>query len=176
MVCIGIGSQNPAKIKAVERLIALKQLDYTVESLSVPSGVSDQPMTDEETLAGAVNRAEAVLQQSDAVIGIGLEGGIMEIGNQVFVCNWGALADKMGRIYTAGGARIKLPDLLVTEIREGRELGVVIDDYTQKLNVRKKEGTVGILTKGLVTRDDMFFHVMKILYGQYQFYNGNADE
>lgn len=176
MISIGVGSQNPAKIRAVEKLIDTEQLGAAVESVDVPSGVGEQPMSDKETMTGAINRAKRVLEKSDVTFGVGLEGGIMEIEGETFICNWGALVDRSGRLFTGSGARFKLPDLLVIGIKQGRELGDVIDDYTQKLNVKKNEGTVGILTQGLVTRDEMFYHVMKLLYGQYLFYNENADE
>ncbi|MBM7644867.1 inosine/xanthosine triphosphatase [Scopulibacillus daqui] len=169
MVTIGVGSQNPAKISAVERLS--ENFDIAVQSVAVPSGVSDQPKSDNETKQGAVQRARAVLEKSSADFGVGLEGGIMEIDQQVFVCNWGALVDRNGRVFTASGARIPLPEPIVKGLRAGLELGDVIDQYTNQLDVRKGEGTIGILSNGLIKRDDMFYHIMQLLYGQYLFYS-----
>lgn len=48
-----IGSFNQAKIKAVKQVFK----DYKVEGIDSPSEVSSQPTTDEETLLGAINRA-----------------------------------------------------------------------------------------------------------------------
>ncbi|MFC7393593.1 DUF84 family protein [Scopulibacillus cellulosilyticus] len=169
MVTFGVGSHNPAKIRAVERLSEFFNL--TVQAVDVPSGVSDQPRSDDETKRGAVQRAKGVIEKSNADFGVGLEGGIMEINNTVYVCNWGALVDRNGQVFTASGARIPLPESIAEGLRTGIELGDVIDKYTNQLDVSKGEGTIGILTDGLITRTDMFFHIMQLLYGQYQFYS-----
>lgn len=167
MLIIGVGSKNPAKLKAVERFCG--PLGHQMMSVDAPSGVSSQPIGDEETMQGAVGRARTVLDRSQADIGIGLEGGVMDIGSEMYLCNWGALAVRGAETITASGARILLPHELAIGIREGRELGDVIDDYARKVNVRQGEGTIGILTNGHVSRDDMFFHIASLLFGQYEY-------
>lgn len=62
-----------------------------------------------------------------------------------------------------------MPEEIAVRLRNGEELGPVMDDFSQKKNVRKKEGAIGIFTNGNVTRDEMFLHVMKILIGQYEY-------
>jgi non-canonical (house-cleaning) NTP pyrophosphatase len=44
-----------------------------------------------------------------------------------------------------------------------------MEDYAKIQNVRKHEGAVGIFTNGLITRVDMFTHVMNILVGQFKY-------
>ena len=45
-----VGSQNPVKVNAaLETLSDTLDEAFEVEGISVPSGVSDQPMTEEET-------------------------------------------------------------------------------------------------------------------------------
>lgn len=52
---IVVASQNPVKIRAVDS--GFKQMqagnEFEIIGLNVPSGVSDQPMTDKETYEGA---------------------------------------------------------------------------------------------------------------------------
>ena len=55
---IYIGSKNPAKIAAVEEVF----INYSIISQDVDSGVSCQPIGDEETIQGALNRALKFLQ------------------------------------------------------------------------------------------------------------------
>ena len=62
--------------------------DAEITSLSVPSGVSAQPFSDEETMQGAINRAKRALEEG-APIGIGLEGGVMK-RSTVYLCVTGA--------------------------------------------------------------------------------------
>ena len=54
-----VASTNPVKLRAVKEGVqaALPDLELTIDSIHVDSGVSDQPASDEETLTGAENRA-----------------------------------------------------------------------------------------------------------------------
>lgn len=164
-VCIG--THNKAKIQAV--LNGFKEeseIEFT--EWDVSSGVSNQPFSDEETLAGAINRARAALITGNGDIGIGLEGGVQLINKEMFLCNWGALALKSGEVLVAGGARIPLPKEVQRELAAGRELGPIMDEYANKKNVRHKEGAIGIFTNQRVDRASMFQHVMELLIGQYE--------
>ncbi|MDP4161754.1 MAG: DUF84 family protein [Bacillota bacterium] len=171
-----IGTHNPAKIAAVKNVFSDKGLEFV--ELSIPSGVSEMPFSDNETITGAVNRALASLEAGDGDIGIGLEGGVEETQHGLFLSNWGALASKNLPPIIAGGARILLPSEIAERLRAGEELGPVMDDYAKKQNVRKNEGAVGIFTNGFVNRAAMFTHIMSLLAGQYnyQMNDGGNDE
>lgn len=160
-----IGSKNPAKVAAVKQCFTGREAEFI--SLDVPSGVSEQPFSDEETIQGALNRAKSALEQGQGNIGIGLEGGVQETSHGLIICNWGALAAPDMKPIIAGGARFLLPEEVAGRLRAGEELGPVMDDYANKKNVRKKEGAVGVFTNGMVNRAQMFTHVMNLLAGQY---------
>jgi inosine/xanthosine triphosphatase len=162
-----IGSKNPAKVGAASEVCEI--LSATVEGVSVPSDVSAQPITDDETRQGAINRAKNALEKCNSTLGIGLEGGIVDTESGMYLINWGALVDDAGTLITASGARILLPESIANSVRTGRELGVVMEEYTNVLDVRSNEGAVGIFTNGLVSRKEMFVHVMKLLIGQYMY-------
>ncbi|MFK2824704.1 DUF84 family protein [Bacillus sp. B190/17] len=164
---LAIGSLNKAKKLAVERVVKEAGLEMDIVTLSVPSGVKEQPFSDEETRWGAINRATRVLSEGNADIGIGLEGGVMETAEGLFLCNWGALAVKNQPVMTAGGARILLPQEIADCLRSGEELGPVMDRFTTREGIRHSEGAIGVFTNGLVTRDEMFVHVAKLLLGQF---------
>jgi inosine/xanthosine triphosphatase len=165
MMKVGVGSTNPAKVKAVQCVI--ENLNAEVIPLSLSSGVSAQPFSDRETQEGAINRAKACITEGNAQIGIGLEGGVIDLGDSMHLCNWGALATDTGDVFVASGAKFPLPEFIASEVRKGRELGDVMGEFTQNTDVREKEGAVGIFTSGYVTRDEMFTHVVKLLVGQY---------
>lgn len=92
MPSIAVGTANPGKVLAVAE--ALKQYaalaDYGVLPAKVDSGVSDQPMTMEETTQGASNRARKALEankQNGASMGLGMESGLFESRGKLFdVC------------------------------------------------------------------------------------------
>ena len=160
-----VGSKNKTKVGAVEKVWK----DVTITSLSVPSGVANQPFTDEETMQGAVNRAKRALQEGEAQIGIGLEGGVMKTEHGLFMCNWGALATNTGKTFVAGGARIKLPDDFLASLEDGKELSEVMEEFVQRKDIRSHEGAIGIFTDDYVDRTELFVHVVKLLVGQYKY-------
>lgn len=171
MIKIAIGSNNPAKYKAV--LEACHQLDIpcTWSCHEVDSGVRAQPLSDVETVKGAVQRARSTLEVSGADFAIGLEGGVvLDEASGIMVCNWGALVDHSGREFIAGGARIPLPDQFRSSLEKGVELGDLMDQHCNKEGIRKHEGALGIFTNGAVSRGEMFKHVCLLLIGQWQYY------
>ncbi|MEH7463761.1 DUF84 family protein [Bacillus thuringiensis] len=167
---VAVGSKNKVKVNAVREVLA----EAEIVSLSVPSHVSEQPFSDEETLQGASNRAKLALAEGKADIGIGLEGGVMHTDHGLFMCNWGALATKEDKLFIAGGARMKLPDEFIQPLEEGKELSEVMEDYTKQRDIRSNEGAIGIFTNNYVDRTDLFVHVVKLLVGQYMYDRNKA--
>ncbi|MGE7928053.1 DUF84 family protein [Lysinibacillus xylanilyticus] len=166
---ITIGTTNKAKTEAVE-VIARKYYDNpNFTYVKAASQVSDQPMTQEETRLGAINRSKNAIKETGAQLSFGLEGGVTEIDGVMYVCNWGALTVADGKTYTAAGAQIILPEEIAQEIRAGKELGPVMEHYTQRRDIRQGAGAVGVFTQGLVSRQMMFEHIVSLLIGQYLF-------
>ncbi|MCC3357995.1 DUF84 family protein [Bacillus sp. REN16] len=167
MLHIAIGTKNPAKVDAIINGFAGVEANFL--PLSVSSGVSAQPFSDEETIRGAINRAKSALEHVVADLGIGLEGGVAETEYGMFLCNWGAILDRDNETVIAGGARILLPDEITMELKKGIELGDVMEEFTKQKNIGKAEGAIGIFTNHYVNRNDMFTHVVKLLVGQYTY-------
>lgn len=167
---IAIGTKNRAKVGAVQEVVERYVDDVTFEAIDVASGVSDQPMSEEETRQGAINRAQAALEASKSDAGFGLEGGVKMIDGMMYLCNWAALATKEGKVYTAAGAQIPLPKTVATPILAGQELGPVMDAYVQQTNTREHSGAIGVFTNGFVDRKEMFVHILTLLVGQYIYY------
>ncbi|MRG87742.1 DUF84 family protein [Salinibacillus xinjiangensis] len=160
-----VGSRNPAKINAVQAIFPHAKID----GIEVASQVSSQPFSHEETLEGAINRARECAQTKKGVMGIGLEGGVTELSGQIYLCNWGSLVDEEGNEFTAAGASIPLPEEVANGLVKGKELGDIMEEYTQQQGIRKKEGAIGVFTNQLVDRQAMFSHVVTLLKGQYEF-------
>lgn len=166
LIKIGVGSKNPAKVSAVKTAFESMGFDQVdVTSMEVPSGVSDQPFSDEETVQGALNRARGVMQKAtemgeDLDYAIGLEGGVHETNLGLFLCNWGAIVNKSGQQGVGAGHRVLLPEAIAGELRTGRELGSVIDEWASGSNIRNKEGALGVLTRNHITRSSMFRDVV----------------
>ena len=163
---IAIGTKNPTKVNAVNNAFS-SFIEAEFIATDVPSNVSAQPLTDLETLTGAINRAQNALEAEGADLGVGLEGGLIKTDYGYFLCNWGGIYIKDQDPIVAGGARIVVPDEIGELVFAGRELGDVMDMYAKKKNVRHNEGAIGIFTNGIVDRTSMFKELCNLLIGQY---------
>ena len=153
---IAVGSSNPVKVGAVQAVVQKVWPESQILSVIVSPGVSPMPMSDEECLLGARNRAKAALEASGADMGIGLEGGVNPGPVGLMLLGWVAVLERNGRQGVGSTARIPLPEHMAEGIRAGRELGDVIDAILGEENVKRKGGTIGALTAGLVLRQEAF--------------------
>ena len=153
---VAVGTTNPAKLKPVQSVFGSVFPGATVLGVSVPSGVREQPIGEEETLLGAVNRAKAALAVvPDAAWGVGLEGGVRYDAHGCWL--FGAVAVVNGtRLEVGRTAELKLPPQVAERIRAGEELGPIMDDLSGVQNTKQKAGTVGFLTNGLLSRADVW--------------------
>lgn len=165
MLRIALGSKNPAKLNAVQSAFQRMGLAVEIIGVDAPSQVSDQPFSDEETIQGALNRAKGACDSFD--YGIGLEGGVVETPYGMFLCNWGAVVNPDGQMGIGGGHRVQLPEEIAAKVREGQELGSVIDEWSGGLDIKKKEGTIGVLTKNHITRSKMFEDVVICAFSKF---------
>jgi inosine/xanthosine triphosphatase len=154
---VAVGSTNPVKVGAARSVMAKLATDVEVTGVSVPSGVPDQPWGDEETIRGAVARARAARESLDADIGIGIEGGVVAAADgSVRSCAWVAATARDGREGIGGSLAFTLPDDVAALVRDGMELGHAMDAVGGTHNVKQGVGAVGVLTHGLVTRQQAY--------------------
>lgn len=153
---VAVGTRNPAKIEAVKAAVKKLWPDAKVISLDVDSGVSVQPKSDEEAITGALNRARKAMEKENADFAVGLEGTTIDTKHGMFLCGWVAVIDRNGRIGLGCTSKIMLPEKVANEIRNGSELGPVMDSLLGEEDIKKRQGAVGVLTKNLVTRKDAF--------------------
>lgn len=166
---IAIGTMNKAKVNAVKTVMQSQCLDAVFTPVKAHSLVSDQPMSNEETRQGAINRAQHALTLTDAHIAFGLEGGVTVLEDQLYICNWAALVTADGQSFTAAGAQLPLPIEVAQCILAGEELGPVMERYAAQSDIRQNQGAIGIFTDGLVSRQAMFEHIITLLVGQYRY-------
>lgn len=155
---IVVASTNPVKIDCARRGFArvFPETPLEVKGVSVPSGVSDQPMTDAATVAGATNRARnARAECPDADFWVGIEGGVQDVDEALLVFAWIVVlsGEKQGRART--GTFI-LPDEVAALVRQGYELGDADDAVFGRSNSKQQNGSVGILTRDLIDRTDFY--------------------
>lgn len=153
-----VASTNPVKVNACRHafLRLFTEKNVSVEGLSVNSGVSDQPSTEQETLQGAENRVVALTPheaQFDYLIGI--EGGIEKAFGSIWAFAWVVVSDgkRKGRGRTA---TFQLPTPVTDLIAGGLELGEANDRVFGQENSKQKGGAIGLLSGNALTRTHLY--------------------
>jgi inosine/xanthosine triphosphatase len=149
---VGVGSENPVKRRAVASALEGSGTDATVEAVAVDSGVSEQPIGTAETVAGAETRAENALA-AGYDLGVGIEGGVAGFDGApgLYLVMWAAATDG-DRLERGAGPAIRLPEDVARRVRDGEELGPVMDDRLDESGVARGRGASGALTGGRVDR------------------------
>ena len=153
---VAVGSTNPVKLAAVRAVMERLCPDAEIRPIQVDPGVQAQPLSDDEMVTGAKARAIAARIALGADLGIGLEGGVHRSAWGALLSGWAAIVDRRGRLGLGSGGRIVLPPVLVESLEQGEELGPAMDRLSGLSDTRKGPGAVGILTNGLVVRDEAF--------------------
>jgi inosine/xanthosine triphosphatase len=169
---VAVGTSRRPKLDAArEALTALvphlvENTRFEIASVEVPSGVRNTPLSREEIMAGARQRAEALVRiarekNEPWKYFLGLEGGIdvvYEDGTRwVFLENWAYVTDGNGKGAFGQSGAVLLPKELVQKVMdEGAELGEAIDAFAGASGIRDAQGAWGVLTRNLITRQDSF--------------------
>lgn len=151
---VAVGSKNPVKIAAVKEAFekVFPEEQWEVEGIEVSSGVPDQPMSDEESITGARNRANRSLKDLNADYGVGLEGGLQEINGLWFDNGWIVVMNKKGAEGVGSTVKMPTPAKLMDLIHQGIELGIANDMVFKTKNSKHAEGHFGLMTKNAITR------------------------
>jgi inosine/xanthosine triphosphatase len=162
MLTLVVASTNPVKLQAAvngfQRLFPGSELN--VIAASVPSDVAHQPLSDEETLQGALNRtANAQAAHPHADYWIGIEGGIQPIGPELTAFAWIVVRSRE-MIGKARTGTFFLPPAVAELIRQGKELGEADDIVFGRTNSKQDNGAVGLLTDDVIDRAQLYEHAM----------------
>lgn len=154
-----VASLNPVKLRAAQWAFEQMFPDSALrcDKVEVESGVSEQPMSDEETRRGARNRASNARDaHPTADYWVGLEGGVATIDETLTAFAWMSILDAHGRFGEARTVTLPLPHRIQSLINEGLELGDANDAVFKTLNSKQRGGAFGLLTNGLFTRESVY--------------------
>jgi inosine/xanthosine triphosphatase len=177
---IAVGSTRGPKLDAVRDALKLcadhlnPDTQFEVMGFAVNSGVGHTPLCSAESMQGARQRTEALIQMASWKDDsfhyfVGLEGGleVMESsgkdtdseGNRdrrVFLESWAYVSDGLrGHFGRSGG--IELPPALAHEVLDkGVELAAAIDKFAGMAGIRDNQGAWGVLSNNLITRREAF--------------------
>jgi inosine/xanthosine triphosphatase len=154
-----VASTNPVKIESAQLGFAKVFPDkrFDVQGVSAPSEVSDQPMSANETLTGATNRANNVSKLvPEADYWIGIEGGVEDVNGELEVFAWVVVKAKDGKIGKGKTGSFFLPQKIAELVRQGVELGEADDIVFGRKNSKQANGAIGILTDDALTRSTYY--------------------
>lgn len=154
-----VASQNPVKLNAVKTGFAqmFPNESLEVEGVTVESGVGVQPLSDEETLQGARNRAAASRKiRPEAEYWVGVEGGVEDLAAEgLLAFAWVVIlsGDQTGKGKSGG---FFVPPRIAELVRGGKELGEADDLVFGQTNSKQANGAVGILTGDVIDRTRLY--------------------
>lgn len=148
-----IGTNNVRKIESARKVLTevLGTDGFTISGKDVPSGVGETPH-DEDTMLGAQNRAQALIQLDDCEFGIGLESGLVERYGHIYEEAWCCVsgAEKTTYGYSSG---LTVPDLITRRMKnEGLEHFEVLRDIKLLLPEKGEKDTWGNYSALRLTR------------------------
>jgi len=158
MPVIAAGTRNPGKIEAVKRALEpySKLQSYEVQGCAgIESGVSDQPMSLEETTRGAKNRAHRARQAKDAELGIGMESGLFEVDGKLFdIC--ACAIDDGEHLHVGYSCAWELPTKVAELVRSGKDLTQAFNgaELCNDPEIGDKGGVLALMTGNRITRPD----------------------
>lgn len=158
-VRVVVASLNPVKREAVCAAFrgSFPGVTLDVCALACPSGVSEQPLSDEETRRGARNRALAAqAARPDATFWVGLEGGLDRLDGRLVAFAWMAVAGPGDRVSEARSVTLPVPPAVQALIEKGLELGEANDRVFSTRNSKQGGGAFGLLTHGRYTREQVY--------------------
>jgi len=171
-IIVAVGSTRRPKLNAVWEALRVfgpvldSDAQFDIAAVEVPSGVRHTPLTREEIMTGARQRVEALLRiarekNEPWTYFVGLEGGLDVVrdgaARLVFLENWAYVADATGRAAFGQSGAVSVPEALAQPVVDhGIELSEAIDAFASGRGIRDAQGTWGILTNNMITRQDAF--------------------
>ena len=171
-IVIVVGSARRPKLNAVREALDLigpsldPAAEFEIAGVEVPSGVRHTPLSREDIMKGARQRAEALLQiarekNEPWKYFVGLEGGLDVVHEngvrQVFLESWAYISDGDGRGAFGQSGAVAVPEpLVICVVDQGIELSQAIDAFAGGHGIRDGQGAWGVLTRDLIARQDAF--------------------
>lgn len=159
MKTIVVASHNPVKAQAA--LTGFQRMFpegvFRLQMTGVHSGVKAQPLSSDETLNGARNRAQAAHQaQPEADFWVGIEGGVEPHGAELSAFAWVVVLARNGMEGKGRTGTFFLPPAVAELVYQGKELGEADDIVFAQTNSKQKNGAIGILTGDVIDRAALY--------------------
>jgi non-canonical (house-cleaning) NTP pyrophosphatase len=171
-IIVAVGSTRKPKVEAVHDALGAvgpflaADATFEIAPVEVPSGVGHTPLSREDLMTGARQRAEALVRiagerHAPWKYFVGLEGGLDVIHEAakrwVFLESWAYVTDDSGRGAFGRSGAVLVPERLARRVvDDGVELSEAIDAFAGGRGIRDGQGAWGVLSRNLITRQDAF--------------------
>ncbi len=166
-----LASKNPRKKEALLSALAFIDQPAELETKDISSGVDEQPRSFQETLQGARNRARSA--QEFASVGVGLEGGVMQLDSdeeQIWLLCVASVFD--GKSFFDGcSPAIPLPEKVAKLIfQEKLDLNEALFQAgeTSDAAIGQSQGAIGLLSQGTYPRVEFMKQALLMSLFQWQ--------
>lgn len=157
-VRIAVGSANNVKVAAVrDEATRLLELPVDVQGIAVATGVPEQPR-DEQTLAGARNRARAAREaMPDCDYAIGIEAGLVRLPGDTAHVEMQACAilDANGWETHGWGPAFHYPPWLTERALRGEMVSAILAPVANDPSIGSTTGAIGYLSEGRLDRTQL---------------------
>jgi len=170
---IALGTKNEAKAKWVkEAVLELSMFDSVFPQYSyhsVETGVSDTPLSLEEAILWAKNRAQALAddERVDADYYIWLEWAVTKIWDDpaTYIYGYVYALNKFGRWYGWFSPLMILPDNISHLLyEEWKDLGEITGKLSGDSEISQTLGSFGYYSDKIMTRDESFKIATKMAF------------
>lgn len=155
-----VGSKNEVKVAAVQQAFAALWPDeqqLEVHGVAVDSGVPEQPLSEQQTIMGARNRALRLREMDAADYNVGIEGGLCWGDNWWMECGWVVIISRWEVEGIAASPKIMIPWSGRDMIDQGADLNDVCSALFGVEQAGAKMGYFGLMTNGVVDRQRAYF-------------------
>lgn len=159
MLKVAVGSLNKIKIEATKE--AFKEYFEEVDIKPIYVKYIDQPLSIEETVKGAIYRAEYALKNIEADYGVGIEAGLVNVLGYNLNIQIAAVK-RDNKIYLGFGPAFQLPKVVEELVLKGLELEKAIEKIFNIKDIGEKGGIIEIMSKGKIDRKMLITYAVKM--------------
>lgn len=135
---IALGTTSEQKTGYLKEVLDEIGVNAEIIPVEVKSRVSDQPITEEETQTGSMNRAKSAFEKTeDADFGIGIEVGYHKNKDEdfeMFCCT--SIFGKGESIASCFSTKFLLPDFHQEVLKENKYLGEYVHKYKEEVRAK----------------------------------------
>ncbi len=149
-----LASTNPAKVQGTRS--ALRRLfgKFRLKCIQAPSGIPGQPIGLDQTLRGALRRAEHAAVKGS--YGIGVEAGLLYHRNtKPFLLHACCIKKRGGRAAYGFSPAFQVPRRIYNMLEKGESLENAVENITGIEDLGKGVGLIGWVSRGRLARSTL---------------------